>query len=390
MGRGTVGRWAAVVGTFTLVWGAVLVALALGRYGGDARGFLYAGAAFSRPAALADAPVLSPYGYDGQFYAVLATDPLLLRRETRTHLDAPAYRAARVGAPLLAWLAGLGQPRAAVWMYLWACWLGALATTALVAAWLIADGRSPWWALLVGLSGGVAASLLRATPDALALAWALGGLTARRRGSHDWAWGLLAAAALTRETMLLVALGAAVGELAAGRRRQAALYALFPAGAYAAWRGVVALLTGDSSVSTGSNLTVPFAWVGPKLSHLFSGGAGNLGMELWGVLGVLAACGGAVVLARRAWREAPAAAYVFFAILAVLLSRQVMVEAYAYSRVLLALPVLGVVAATSVGPLARLWLYFLGAFQAVVGVAMVRVELGLTFPALANLGGFLP
>jgi len=34
-------------------------------------------------------------GYDGQFYAQLAVDPLLLNAETAHVLDAPAYRARR-------------------------------------------------------------------------------------------------------------------------------------------------------------------------------------------------------------------------------------------------------------------------------------------------------
>lgn len=381
--------WIVAVLASAVAWAVLLVALAWGRFDGDARGFIFAGAAFQRPAVLADVPVLSQYGYDGQFYAVLATDPLLLHAATPGYLDTAAYRAARVGAPLVAWLLALGQPAAAVWAYLLLCWAGALALVGVLAAWLGERGVSPWWAVALGVSGGVAASVLRATPDALAVALALGGLWALERQRHGWALGLLSAATLTRETMVLVALGVAVAELLGGRRRQAVLYALIPAALYGAWRGVLALTLEDAALATGGNLGWPLAWVVGKLASLGRGGAGAVGMEVWGVLAVIAGLGGAVVLARRSLREAPAASYLLFSLLALVLSGQVMVEAYAYARVLLPLAALGLVVASGGSPLSRLWFYFQAVFQALVGLAMVRVELGATFPALANLKGYL-
>jgi hypothetical protein len=389
MRRGVVKPWVVVTLGCGVTWACLLAALAVGRFAGDARGFLCAGAAFQRPAALADVPVVSQWGYDGQFYAVVATDPLLLKDDTRRYLDSPAYRASRVGAPLLAWLLGLGQPRAAVWFYLLLCWAGALALVGLAAAWLAERGGSPWWALTVGVSGGVAASMLRATPDALALALAVAGLWLLARERLPWAVGLLVAATLIRETMVLVATGGAVAELFAGRRRAAALLAVVPGGVYGAWRAVVALHLEGSPLATGGNLGVPFAWLATKLTSLARGGAGAVGMELWGVLAIVAGLGGAVVLVRDPLRQAAAAAFVLFALLSVGLASQVMVEAYAYARVLLPLPVLGLLVASGTRPLARLWFYFLAAFQALVGLAMVRVELGSTFPALANLKGYL-
>lgn len=381
--------WLVAVIACGAVWAVLLGMLSWARFEGDVRGFVCAGSAFSRPEALAEVPVLSEYGYDGQFYAVLATDPLVLDVQTMLHLDSPPYRAARVGAPLAAWLLGLGQPGAAVWIYVLLCWAGALALVALLAGWLGERGGSPWWALAVGMSGGVAASVLRATPDALAVALALVGLWALAHRRHSWAVSLLIAAALTRETMVLAALGAAVAEILSGRRRTAALYALLPAGVYGAWRVVLALMLGASPLAAGGNLGVPLAWVGAKAASLAQGGAGAVGMELWGMLAVLSGLGGAVVLARRSLREAPAAACVLFALLSVVLSSHVTVEAYAYARVLLPLPVLGLLAAGGSGPVVRLWFYFLAAFQTLVGLAMVRVELGATFPALANLKGYL-
>ena len=50
-------------------------------------------------------------GYDGQFYAQIALDPLLQGAELKEVLDAPAYRARRILAPATAAVLGFGNPR---------------------------------------------------------------------------------------------------------------------------------------------------------------------------------------------------------------------------------------------------------------------------------------
>lgn len=55
-------------------------------------------------------PTVSQIGYDGQFYAQLALDPLLLHPETEQALDNPGYRARRIGLPVLAFSVGAGKP----------------------------------------------------------------------------------------------------------------------------------------------------------------------------------------------------------------------------------------------------------------------------------------
>lgn len=50
-------------------------------------------------------------GYDGEFYAQIALDPLLTSEALPAALDNPVYRARRILMPVLAYLAGLGQPR---------------------------------------------------------------------------------------------------------------------------------------------------------------------------------------------------------------------------------------------------------------------------------------
>lgn len=50
------------------------------------------------------------FGFDGQWYAQLALDPLLRDPQTRLAIDNPPYRARRILLPWLAWLGGLGRP----------------------------------------------------------------------------------------------------------------------------------------------------------------------------------------------------------------------------------------------------------------------------------------
>ena len=52
----------------------------------------------------------SRLGFDGQFYAEMALDPLLRDPQMRIAIDSPAYRCRRILLPWLAWLGGLGRP----------------------------------------------------------------------------------------------------------------------------------------------------------------------------------------------------------------------------------------------------------------------------------------
>jgi hypothetical protein len=73
---------------------------------------------------IATAP--NSYGYDGQFYAQLALDPLLLDSATPQALDVPAYRARRILPSAGASILGLGEPWWTLQAYALlnvACWI---------------------------------------------------------------------------------------------------------------------------------------------------------------------------------------------------------------------------------------------------------------------------
>ena len=62
-------------------------------------------------------PLDSPDGYDGEFYAQIALDPLLLKPETKIALDNPFYRSKRILLPVLAFCAGSGKPGPVIQAY---------------------------------------------------------------------------------------------------------------------------------------------------------------------------------------------------------------------------------------------------------------------------------
>lgn len=61
--------------------------------------------------------VRHPTGFDGQFYAQVALDPLLRDPATKNALDVPAYRARRILMPAMAYAAGAGQPSWIIFAY---------------------------------------------------------------------------------------------------------------------------------------------------------------------------------------------------------------------------------------------------------------------------------
>jgi hypothetical protein len=83
----------------------------------------------SRSALLSQLPIATvpnSSGYDGQFYAQIALDPLLLDPATGDTLDIPAYRARRILTPATAAAVGMGNPWWTLQAYALlnvACWL---------------------------------------------------------------------------------------------------------------------------------------------------------------------------------------------------------------------------------------------------------------------------
>lgn len=357
-------------------WLMVLGLLALGKFRGDPRGLFHLGTNFPHPPSFAFIPRIGPWGYDGQFYAALATDPFLRRPETAAYLDSPAYRARRLGLPLLAYLLAFGQPALAAWTYLF---LGGLLTFVGLAATaaLLRDWRLPPWTLwLVAANVGLAASLTRSTPDAPAAALLLPSWWADSRSRPLLGGSLAVFAVLTRETMLLgVGLYALRGFLRTGRWSQLLPPAL-GGGLCLVWACWLQRAFPDGSGVAGlrGNLHVPGLGLWEKVRLLLQRHDVHA-MEVTALLGLLMLLLG-TALASGSLRQEQHWALAGFAVLALALGSKVYVEAFAYSRVLLPLAWTAVLA-----PPPQPW-------------ARTLALAGLCFQALAGLfllhGEFLP
>lgn len=108
----------------------------------------------------------SSMGYDGQFYAQIALDPLLDRADLRKAMDHPEYRSQRIVLPVLAFLIGFGQPTIVI---------GAYALLNLVF----------WFLLLFGLVHHLRASTIRHYLCILAIAFTTGSLESISRSLTD-------------------------------------------------------------------------------------------------------------------------------------------------------------------------------------------------------------
>jgi len=362
-----------------LLWALVVAFVAHVRYGDDVRALLCIGGENTLLPAFATVPRAGPTGYDGHVYAALATDPFLHRFDTQNALDSPAYRATRIMIPLLAWLLALGNSAAAIVTYQLLCWGLGLVAILIAARWLATDGRSPWQAALLIGSAGLAAAMIRSTPDAGALCFMLAALWCHGRRRHALALAFASAAVLTRETSYLVVLAIAADELRRRRPAAATLFAAVPLSLIVGWQLYLKSVLGAAFATAGSNFSLPFAWLPAKFSEVLHG------PQVWWqeVFGLAAIAATLLAMAALALRPAHWSAveisFLAFGVMGLFLSYDVYSEAWAYGRVLIVLPFLALLIAGRQDTTWRRWpLYAVTVCYLFAGVAMTWWELGET------------
>ncbi len=168
--------------------------------------------------------VIGPVGYDGQWFHVLAHDPLRFR-EHAGYMDAPRLRCQRILLPLAAWLLALGQfdwvdPAYYSQMLLW---LGAgVYWTARLAQ---LRGAPAAWGFVFPLLSSTLSSIDRMLADGPLVAAAAGIFYFTETGRWRAAWLLAALAPFIRETGLLLIPSACAWFLLRKRWKAAALSA---------------------------------------------------------------------------------------------------------------------------------------------------------------------
>ena len=284
-------------------------------------------------------------GYDGQMYHLIAHDPLM-RRGAVAAMDDPALRYRRILVPALAWALALGRDsgiHAAYFtvilgfVFLGVYWLARA---------MVIQGRHPAWGLMFVLMPATLVSMDRMTVDV-----ALAALTVGFVLFCDFRWKvlpILACAALTRETGLLLTAG--YGMFLLSRRRFADLvWAAASAVPAIFWYAYVNGHTPAVPTVMPADVAslIPLAgWLErvahPEvyaLPHLQALAAVEL--DYVALAGVALMLGQAAWLAwARRWNARAAAIYVFAAAVVLIRSRSVWEDAFSYGRVVTPLMVL--------------------------------------------------
>jgi hypothetical protein len=206
------------------------------------------------------------WGFDGQYYAQLALDPLLRDPQLQRALDDPRYRARRILVPWLAWLGGWGRPAWILNVYAalnLVFWVGFAALLAVLF-------RPHGWAGLAGFAAllmtcGIIESMRVSLVDFPAFvlqtsALLLGGAAGA---------GVLALATLARETSLfgLVGLWEYRPPWSAALRGNLRL-ALIAGVPWVLWLGYVAWRLRVTSTVDGENMDWPLRGMMAKLGEV--------------------------------------------------------------------------------------------------------------------------
>lgn len=285
----------------------------------------YTESAFGR-----EIPLTETVGHDGRFFFIQAMDPLLLDPASHAaNLDRPTYRAQRMLYPALAGLAGPAGPEAIAWAMIVvnvvAFVVGTLGTARLAALF----GLSSWWGLAFAANPGVRFELDIGGGGVVAFAAVVWALVFVREGRTPWAALAFSLGVLSREVMIVAAVGAALAS-GAGSRRQRLTIVLVPLALAASWWTYVQIRAGN--LASGPAIE--------EIGYPFQGfiGAFELWLEDPGIDAVIGVTylGLALLMMIRAFRrrtllELPAAG---FGVLALVLSRQVWFQHFDISRAL--------------------------------------------------------
>jgi hypothetical protein len=234
---------ALAVATVALLCAAAWLALNVGfNYGGHFTGLFYTGSKTPLPAAVGGGHtfrVQDEAGYDGQYYHLVAHDPLI-RRGFLVYVDNPSLRWRRIGVPALACLLAAGSDRYVDYVYVTLQLVAVFLGTLWLSRYSQAQRRHATLGLVFLLVPAVLVSLDRMTVD-LPLAALSIGFVLYAAGSGQTAapsrwpvYAILCAAPLVRETGMILPI-AWCSSAALRRNWRAASYGLccgFPAVAW--------------------------------------------------------------------------------------------------------------------------------------------------------------
>jgi hypothetical protein len=248
-------------------------------------------------------------GYDGQFYAQIAANPLLADPALGAALDSPAYRSRRIGLPWFAWLAGVGHTPWVLQAYALANVVAWLALAVLLLHWIPpvnATARLAWLGCLFGV--GTTMSVERALTDVPAALLLATAIFLAERGRRLAAGGSFALALLTRDMSVLggcLLLPANREDPRAWLR--ATLVGVAAITPFALWSFYVYLRFPGVPGADTSNFALPFSAMFGMIDATYHAvpqrGWAIFLVRMLSTCGLCAQCLSIVVSARRDWRE---------------------------------------------------------------------------------------
>jgi hypothetical protein len=209
-------------------------------------------------------------GYDGQFYAQMAVEPLLRTPAIDHALDDPPYRAHRILFSWIAYGAGLGRTQnilqaaalqnVVIWLVLaWLLWRWIPPTSA--RAFVLWSGTL--------LAHGMLMSVRYALPDGLSLLFIAVGVAVMEGGRPIAAGVVLGLATLARETAMLAGVMFARLLRTARGWRTAAIAGALAVLPLVIWLDYLRSIYRGRTLAGGSHITVPFSGLAGELASVW-------------------------------------------------------------------------------------------------------------------------
>lgn len=214
---------------------------------------------------------LGEIGADGQQFLTIAFDPFLQNPGTIEALDLPYYRYGRILYPLLGHILGLGQPALIPYAMVALNGIAILAIAWILRSWRIE--RPTILPSLIFCIPGIWIALAFSTSELVASAFWIGALFYYDRHCDRLAALAIGLAALTKETMLLMAIALVLTSLWEQRWRTAGLLSLSTAVpiAWLVWVRSRPQLASPRSAFQ-ANFSWPFHGIAQKWSNLVADG----------------------------------------------------------------------------------------------------------------------
>ncbi|MBI4557823.1 MAG: hypothetical protein HY706_09580 [Candidatus Hydrogenedentes bacterium] len=336
----------AIVAVLFLIF--VLTKLAV--HGWDPSSFVTAGDKFCDPSAVPPGLYVFPNsdGHDGQFYYRFALNPFTRERtEFGITVDLPAYRHQRILYPLLVWILTFGHHAWVPLVMLAVNYIGLCLLTWFAAKYLQTKGYPPIYGLLITCYPGFLLTLSRDFTEIVAATLLLVSLWLAAQQRHRAAATILCSAVLARETSLLLAcalVGLGLWRRILRQSRNALPWYGAPILVFLIWNLCLSYMWNGGTATTAGVLSMPFQGLAEsamdKLSALSFRNAAYLA-EM--TLIILFAGAVAAALRSSAALTHEKIAWVLYAALAAIVSRNVWSEDWSFLRNLYELYVFGAI-----------------------------------------------